>query len=70
MAVTTTSQALCRVVGEQQLHDGLACVDHTGSMRMNDHAFRALLLARGGKVATSFDLHHADAASTGIVLIV
>ena len=68
MAVTTTGQALRRVVGEQQFHDGLAGIDDTRGVGMHHHSLHTLLLARGGEVATSFHLHHADTAGTGVVL--
>ena len=68
MSVATAGQALCRVIGKQQLHHGLAGVDHTGCVGAHHHAFRTFLLARGSEVATTFNLHHADAAGTGVVL--
>ena len=61
-------EAVVRVVGEDELGDGLAGAHDAGGVGLDDHAFRDHGGAGRGQVAAAFDLDDADAAGSRGVL--
>ena len=65
VAVAHAVEAVVRMVGQQQLDDGLARLDRPGRMRLDLHALGHRAGAAGNEAALALDLHDAHAAGAG-----
>ncbi|OPZ70786.1 MAG: hypothetical protein BWY83_01472 [bacterium ADurb.Bin478] len=65
VAVAHAHQTILRVIGDQQLDDGLARPPYLRRVGLNLHPFGHRKSARRNQTALSLHFHHADAAGTG-----